>query len=103
MYGDADLPKDGIPPAPTWAGAAHIQRIIMLGTPNEGCMDAFASILRGYSLTEGLHRLRLFSTLSKELAFSSPAVFELLPHAHSVRLIDENLQDLAIDFYDPAN
>ncbi len=103
MYGDADLPKDGIPPAPTWAGAAHIQRIIMLGTPNEGLMDAFASILRGYSLTEGLHRLRLFSTLSKELAFSSPAVFELLPHAHSVRLIDENLQDLAIDLYDPAN
>ena len=103
MYGDADLPKDGVAPAPNWAGAAHIQRIIMLGTPNEGLMDAFASILRGYSLTEGLHRLRLFSTLSKELAFSSPAVFELLPHNHSARFVDQNLQPLSIDLYDPAN
>jgi len=101
MYGDADLPKDGVAPAPNWAGAAHIQRIILLGTPNEGSMDAFASILRGYSLTEGIHRLRLFSTLSKELAFSSPSVFELLPHSHSVRFVDENLQPLSIDLFDP--
>ena len=103
MYGDVDLPKDGVAPTPNWGGAAHIQRIIMLGTPNEGSMDAFASILRGYSLTEGLHRLRLFSTLSKELAFSSPSVFELLPHGHSASFVDENLKPLSLDLYDPAN
>jgi pimeloyl-ACP methyl ester carboxylesterase len=102
MYGDADLPNDGVAPTPNWSGAAHIQRIVMLGTPNQGSMDAFASILRGYSLTEGVRRLRLFSTLSKEVAFSCPSVFELLPHAPSARFLDESLKPMSIDLYDPA-
>jgi pimeloyl-ACP methyl ester carboxylesterase len=103
MYGDSDLPADGIAPSPTWPGARHIQRIIMMGVPNEGSMDSLATILRGYSLTEGLRpRLRLFSTLSKELAFSSLSVFELLPHQQAVRFLDENLQPLSVDLYDPA-
>jgi pimeloyl-ACP methyl ester carboxylesterase len=104
MYGDADLPADGSPPVPTWAGAKHIRRIVMLGVPNEGSMDAFATILRGYSLTEGLRpRLRLFSSLSREVAFSCPSVYQLLPHAHSTHFIDENLQALQVDLYDAAN
>lgn len=103
MYGDADLPPDGVAPAPNWAGAKHIQRIMMLAVPNEGCMDAFATILRGYSLTEGLRpRLRLFSTLSKELAFSCPSVFQILPHQHSTHFVDENLREIPIDLFDPA-
>jgi pimeloyl-ACP methyl ester carboxylesterase len=104
MYGDADLPSDGSPPAPTWAGAKHIRRIVMLGVPNEGSMDAFATILRGYSLTEGLRpRLRLFSSLSREVAFSCPSVYQLLPHSHSTHFVDENLQALQVDLYDSAN
>jgi pimeloyl-ACP methyl ester carboxylesterase len=103
MYGDAGLPADGTPPSPTWAGAKHILRIVMLGVPNEGSMDAFATILRGYSLTEGLRpRLRLFSSLAREVAFSCPSVFQLLPHSHSTHFVDENLQPLSIDLYDPA-
>lgn len=104
MYGDRDLPADGSTPVPDWSGARHIQRIMMMGVPNEGCMDAMATILRGYSLTEGLRpRLRLFSALSKELAFSCPSVFQILPHQHSTHFVDENLREIKIDLYDPAN
>src|SRR6185436_19722374 len=36
MYGDTDLPSDASARKPDWAGAAEINKIIMLGTPNEG-------------------------------------------------------------------
>ena len=103
MYGDTDLPGDSVAPSPTWAGAAHINRIIMFGVPNEGSADAFATILRGYSLTVGLRpQIRLFNTFSKEVAFSSPSVFQLMPHAVASRFLDENLKRLPADLYDVA-
>lgn len=103
MYGDKDLPADSVAPSPTWAGAAHINRIVMFGVPNEGSADAFATILRGYSLTEGLRpQIRLFNTFSKEVAFSSPSVFQLMPHAGASRFLDENLKPLSVDLYDVA-
>jgi pimeloyl-ACP methyl ester carboxylesterase len=103
MYGDADLPTDGAAPSPSWAGAAHINRIVMFGVPNEGSADAFATLLRGYSLTEGLRpQIRLFNTFSKEVAFSAPSVFQLLPHTGATRFLDENLNPLEVDLYDVA-
>ncbi|HEX8000676.1 MAG TPA: hypothetical protein VF528_20010 [Pyrinomonadaceae bacterium] len=102
-YGDADLPPAGARIVPTWAGAVHINKIIMFGTPNEGSADAFATMLEGYSVTEGLRRrIRLLNKLSREDAFSTPSLFQLLPHAASARFLDENLQPLQVDLYDPA-
>jgi pimeloyl-ACP methyl ester carboxylesterase len=102
-YGDADLPPDGTTPVPTWAGAAHINKIFMFGTPNEGSADAFATILEGYSVTEGIRRrIPLLNKLSREDIFTSPAIFQLLPHAQTVHFLDENLQPLKLDLYDPA-
>ncbi len=103
MYGDTDLPADSVAPSPNWAGAAHINRIVMFGVPNEGSADAFATILRGYSLTEGLRpQIRLFNTFSKDVAFSSPSVFQLMPHAMASRFLDDNLKPLPVDLYDAA-
>jgi pimeloyl-ACP methyl ester carboxylesterase len=102
-YGDADLPPDNVAPKPTWAGAQHINKIIMFGTPNEGSADAFSTLLEGYSVTEGLRRrIRLLNKLSREDAFSTPSLYQVLPHAASARFLDENLQPLAVDLYDPA-
>ncbi|HEV2914941.1 MAG TPA: hypothetical protein VGX92_16815 [Pyrinomonadaceae bacterium] len=102
MYGDADLPVEGAP-RPTWAGASHINKIIMFGTPNEGSMNAFITLLEGYSITEGLRRpVRLLNKVSREDALTSPAIFQLMPHSASVRFLDENLRPLEVDLYDPA-
>jgi pimeloyl-ACP methyl ester carboxylesterase len=101
MYGDADLPVEARA-VPTWAGAAHINKILMFGTPNEGSMNAFAILLEGYSITEGLRRpIRLLNKLSREDALTAPSIFQLLPHRASVRFLDENLKPIAIDLYDP--
>ena len=103
MYGDADLPPDPVQPRPTWAGAAHFNKIFMFGTPNEGSADAFATLLEGYSVTEGLRRrISLLNKLSREDALTTPSIFQLLPHATTARFLDENLQPLQIDLYDPA-
>jgi pimeloyl-ACP methyl ester carboxylesterase len=104
MYGDADLPAaaDDMQPQPTWAGARHINKIFMFGTPNEGTMEAFATLLEGYSINEGLRRrVRLFNKLSREDAVTIPSIFQLLPHPEAVRFLDQNLQPLEVDFYDP--
>jgi pimeloyl-ACP methyl ester carboxylesterase len=101
MYGDADLPEGDGPIQPTWAGAAHISKIVMIGVPNEGSADAFATLVEGYSVTEGLRRrVPLLNKLTAEDVVTAPAVFQLLPHRQAVKFLDENLQPIAIDLYD---
>lgn len=101
MYGDADLPPGDVPIQPTWQGAAHISKIVMIGVPNEGSADAFATLVEGYSITEGLRRrVPLLNKLTAEDVVSAPALFQLMPHARAVRFLDENLQPLAVDLYD---
>ncbi|HZH29627.1 MAG TPA: hypothetical protein VEY11_02455 [Pyrinomonadaceae bacterium] len=103
MYGDADLPEGDAAPQPTWAGARHIKKIFMFGTPNEGTMEAFATLLEGYSINEGLRRrIRLLNKLSREDAATIPSIYQLLPHPEAARFLDQNLAPVEIDFYDPA-
>jgi len=103
MYGDADLPDSDDRIQPDWAGAKHINKIVMIGVPNKGSADAFATLIEGYSITEGLRRrVPLLNKLTAEDAVSTPSVFQLLPHRESVRFLDENLQPLQVDLYDPA-
>ncbi len=102
MYGDADLPADDAAIQPTWRGAAHISKIVMIGTPNEGSADAFATLTEGYSITEGLRRrVPLLNKLTAQDAARTPSVFQLMPHGQAARFLDENLQPLQIDLYDP--
>ena len=102
MYGDADLPSDQSRIKPTWAGAADINKIIMLGVPNEGSADAFTTLIEGYSITEGLRRrIPLLNRLTAEESITAPSIYQLLPHSNAVKFLDENLQPLALDLYDP--
>ena len=102
MYGNTDLPRENEEIHPTWAGATHINKIVMIGVPNEGSADAFATLIEGYSITEGLRRrVPLLNKLTAEDSISSPALFQLLPHGSAVRFLDENLKPVQIDLYDP--
>jgi pimeloyl-ACP methyl ester carboxylesterase len=102
MYGDKDLPDGDATPIPDWSGAQHISKILMLGVPNEGSADAFATLLYGYSITEGLRRrIPLLNKLSAEDAITSPALFQLIPHATTARFLNQELKPVEIDLYDP--
>jgi Lecithin:cholesterol acyltransferase len=103
MYGDSDLPHDDGTPEPTWAGAAHINKIFMFGPPNEGTADMLSVLLKGYSFSTGLHRrIKITNKLSREDALTSPSIFELLPHNGTATFYDQDLKPLSIDIYDPA-
>lgn len=103
MYGTQDLPEDKSRMRVTWAGARDINKIFLFGTPNLGSMDALATLLDGYSVSEGLRRrVPLLRNLSREDALTLPAIYQLLPHAANARFLDENLQSVKLDLYDPA-
>ena len=101
MYGDNDLPAGDGPIEPTWQGAAHISKIVMIGVPNEGSADAFSTLIEGYSITEGLRRrVPLLNKLTAEDVVKTPSVFQLMPHREASKFLDENLQAFPLDLYD---
>jgi hypothetical protein len=99
MYGDEDLQTK---PNPKWNGAKFFSTIFLLGTPNEGSMNSLRALNSGYSVSTfaGTFHPEIFS---REVAFSSPSVFQLLPHGKSIRFYDEDLKPIIVDIYDPAN
>ncbi|HZH34137.1 MAG TPA: hypothetical protein VEX64_04805 [Pyrinomonadaceae bacterium] len=99
MYGTADLAPVGSP-RPTWAGARHINKIMMFGTPNEGSFGTFQALINGYSVV-GERNLPFIDDLSPADALSIPSLFQLMPHQSTARFLDENLKPLRIDLYDP--
>jgi pimeloyl-ACP methyl ester carboxylesterase len=103
MYGNQDLPASDSLPELNWSGAQHISKIVMIGVPNGGSADAFATLVEGYSITEGLRRrVPLLNKLTAEDAVRTPSVFQLLPHEGAVKFLDENLNVIPLDIYDPA-
>lgn len=102
MYGEQDV-LESTDPKPDWAGAQHVARLIMFGTPNSGSMDALSTLLNGYSvLGTNWPQLRLLDALDKDAVFTMPSAYQLLPHATYARFYDEKLNPLTLDIYDAA-
>ena len=98
MYGNADLPRNR--PVPTWAGARNFNKIFLLGTPNEGSVQALDSLLNGFSFIGGGFNLPFVQNLSKSDVFTIPSIYQLLPHNKALTVYDENLKPLKVDIYD---
>ena len=101
MYGDADLPPGNAAPKPTWAGAKHFDKIVQVGTPNEGSVISLSTLVGGFSLA-GIHiDLPFFQDASKFTAFTIPVAYQLLPAPGTLRAFDDRLEPIEIDLYDP--
>lgn len=101
MYGDADAVSGTRRPVPTWAGAAHINKIFLVGTPNEGSISSLDALIDGYALGAKGINLPFIQSLNKFDMFTVPAIFQLLPHGGTIRAYDENLKPLRVDIYNP--
>jgi pimeloyl-ACP methyl ester carboxylesterase len=97
MYGDTDLPIGK--PKPTWVGAKNFDKIFLLGTPNEGSIEALDILLNGVSLIRGIN-LPFVPDLSRFDIFTLPSVYQVLPHQGTLKAYDENLKPLQIDIFD---
>ncbi len=93
-YGDADLPTDGSAPPVTWAGAENVERLVMIGTPNAGSLDAVANLVQGETLSRFLPRYEA------ALLGTMPALYQLLPRSRQSPVIAEGDRQ-AIDLLDP--
>ncbi len=101
MYGEADLPSGRARPHPTWAGAKYFDKIVTLGTPNEGSALALNALVNGYSIGNVRIDLPFVQDSSKFLVFTIPAAYQLLPAPGTLRAFDERLNPVHIDIYDP--
>lgn len=99
MYGNADLSEK---PLPNWSGAKNFEKIFMLGTPNEGSMNALETLNEGYSIDAPIAGRMRPGYLNRQVAFTIPAVYQLLPHGKSAKFYDENLKPIELNIYDPA-
>jgi pimeloyl-ACP methyl ester carboxylesterase len=93
-YGGADLPADGSPPEITWAGARHVERLIMVGTPNAGSLAALADLVEGTQLAFFLPRY------APAVVGTMPAIYQLLPRTRNGAVIDA--QGRRLDVFDVA-
>lgn len=101
MYADADVLNGNGKLQPTWAGSRYFDKIILIGTPNEGAANALNSLVNGFSLGGMRIDLPFVQDTSKYLVFSVPTSFQLLPAPGSLRAFDDRLEPLEVDLYDP--
>ena len=93
-FGAKDLPEDGSTPTITWAGAEQIDRLVLVGVPNLGSMDAFRKLLRGYQPAVILPKY------AAPLLGTFPSLYQLLPRNRHHTTRDAMGRPLDIDFYD---
>lgn len=100
MYGNADLPAAGRKAIPTWAGAKHFDKIVLLGTPNEGSAYAISSLTNGYAVGGIQFNLPFVQNISEFDVFTIPSSYQLLPAPGTLQIVDENFEPIDIDIYD---
>ncbi len=103
-YGNQALPRDGSLPKLTWAGARNVEKVILVGTPNNGSVIAFEELLRGKEFAPKW--LKYFSltnlpSYSAAIIGTYPALYELLPRTRHRPTVDDggdivNIYDLKL-------
>lgn len=94
QYGNAPLLDEPSPPRITWAGAKHIDRLVMVAPPNAGSLQAVEY------LTQGVQFSRFFSRYEPALLGTMPSIYQLLPRTRH-RPVVAGSQKVAVDLYDP--
>jgi len=96
-YGAAALPDDGSPPDLTWAGAEHVDRLILVGTPSAGAIESFRVLLEGRSYPLWL------PDYEPALVGTFPALYQLLPRSrHGMVVVDVDGEKAPVNLYDHA-
>lgn len=80
-YGKAPLPNSDQVPTPTWAGARHVEKVILVATPNAGSIYALSQ------LHDGL-KYPLVHEYPTAMLGTMPAIYQLLPRGRHQSVID---------------
>ncbi len=96
MYGGTDLPRDGSLPPLTWEGARMMGRLIQVGTPNGGSLDAFRVLVDGRDFGAPI-----VPRYSPAILGTMPSLYQLLPRQRSRPVIEAG-SNAVLDIHDPA-
>ncbi len=94
LYGGADLPADGSLPPLTYEGAGLIARLIQIGTPNGGSLDAFKALVDGRDFGAPI-----VPAYSPAILGTFPSMYQLLPRPRARAVV---AGEEALDLHDPA-
>ena len=96
-HGPADLPEDGSLPPLTWAGAAYVNRVVLIGTPNAGSADALIQLVEGRRFAPILPRY------PPAVLGTMPSIYQLLPRTRHGAVVEGQGADARdLDVFDPA-
>lgn len=96
-YGDRPLPEDGSLPELTWAGARHVENMILVGTPNAGSVKALAQLVHGVKIGPTLPRY------DPAIVGTMLGAYQLLPRGrHRSVVVQRTSGPKFLDPYDPA-
>jgi len=94
-YGDTPLPEDGSLPELTWAGARHVENVILVGTPSAGSVEALDELVHGVKVGPMLPRY------DPAIVGTMPAAYQLLPRGrHRAIVVQESSGPRVVDPYD---
>lgn len=94
-YGDAPVESIDMNAPVPWNGAAHVEKLILIGTPNAGSVEAVINFADGMTVGPFLPKF------SQTLVGNIPAVYQLLPRNRHKRVVDAARPEITIDIYDP--
>lgn len=92
-YGDQPMGEDGELPELNWAGAKLVRKAVLIGTPNAGSVYSLTQLIDGATFVP------LYPTYAAAILGTYPSVYQLLPRARHVALLDSEGQPL--DLLDP--
>lgn len=89
-YGTVDVLDDNDFPVSN-RGAERMRRVILLGTPNLGAVDAFRTLKEGYPL--------LLTHIKPEIVVTFPSTYQVLPHPINTWLVSTDGEPLERDHF----
>ncbi|MGF1474498.1 MAG: esterase/lipase family protein [Geminicoccaceae bacterium] len=96
-YGAQDLPADGSLPELTWEGAKHIDKAVLIGTPNAGSIRALRQLVRGAGFGP------VVPDYPPALLGTMPSIYQLLPRPRHDPVVDAADPEMEIvDYMEPA-
>ena len=87
-YGNEDVLSDGREHPVTYAGAPNLGRLVLVGTPQRGTMHSFRILNTGFA-----------RTMSPEVLFTMPSLYQLLPTEGRGHFVDPLGNPIDADLY----
>jgi len=89
-YGSNDLPPDGSLPEVTWDGAKHVEKVIIIGTPNAGAVGAVENLFVGRDFGPFLPKYE------PAVIGTMPSLYQQLPRVRHRAILDGNRKPVDI-------